>query len=73
MSKIIYRGYTPWINMYALDAYQVVAADERATIHRQWSNAGGPVGLQALTETFRQATRLRCAFWQIGLHAVGGG
>jgi thiaminase len=63
MSKIIYRGYTPWINMYALDACQVVAADERATIHRQWPNAGGPVGLQALTETFRQATRLRCAFW----------
>ena len=49
--------------MYASESYQAVAADERATIHRQWPNAGVPVGLQALTETFRQATRLKCAFW----------
>ena len=48
--------------MYASDSYQAVAAER-----------GGPGRLPALTETFRQATRIETAFWQMGLHAVSRG
>ena len=59
--------YTPWIDMYASDEYQAVAADERATINRLMAERGGPGRLPALTETFRQATRLEAAFWGMGM------
>ena len=32
---------------------------------------GGPGRLPSLIETFRQATRLEAAFWEMGMHAVG--
>jgi thiaminase/transcriptional activator TenA len=59
--------------MYASDSYQAVAADDRATISRLKAERGGPGRLPALTETFRQATRIETAFWQMGLHAVSRG
>ena len=62
--------YTPWINMYASDEYQAVAADEQATINRLMAERGGPGRLPSLTETFRKATRLEAAFWKMGMHAV---
>jgi thiaminase/transcriptional activator TenA len=62
--------YTPWIDMYASDAYQAVAADEQATINRLMAERGGPGRLPSLKETFRQATRLEAAFWDMGMHAV---
>jgi thiaminase/transcriptional activator TenA len=62
--------YTPWIDMYASDEYQAVAADEQATMNRLMAERGGPGRLPSLTETFRQATRLEAAFWEMGMHAV---
>ena len=62
--------YTPWIDMYASDEYQAVAADEQATINRLMAERGGPGRLPSLTETFRKATRLEAAFWEMGMHAV---
>jgi thiaminase/transcriptional activator TenA len=62
--------YTPWIDMYASDEYQAVAADEQATINRLMAERGGPGRLPSLTETFRKATRLEGAFWEMGMHAV---
>jgi thiaminase/transcriptional activator TenA len=56
--------------MYASDAYQAVAADEQATINRLMAERGGPGRLPSLKETFRQATRLEAAFWDMGMHAV---
>ncbi len=62
--------YTPWIDMYASDEYQAVAAEEQATMNRLMAERGGPGRLPSLTETFRQATRLEAAFWEMGMHAV---
>ena len=62
--------YTPWINMYASDEYQAVAADEQAIINRLMTERGGPGRLPSLTETFRQATRLEAAFWEMGMRGV---
>jgi thiaminase/transcriptional activator TenA len=62
--------YTLWIDMYASDEYQAVAADEQATMNRLMAERGGPGRLPSLTETFRQATRLEAAFWEMGMHAV---
>ena len=62
--------YTAWIDMYASDEYQAVAADEQATMNRLMAERGGPGRLPSLTETFRQATRHEAAFWEMGMHAV---
>ncbi len=62
--------YAPWIDMYASDQYQAVAEDERATIERLMARRGSPGRLPVLTETFRQATRLEAALWDMGMHAV---
>jgi thiaminase/transcriptional activator TenA len=62
--------YRPWIDMYASDKYQAVAADEQDSLNRLMAERGGPGRLRSLTETFRQATRLEAAFWEMGLHAV---
>jgi len=62
--------YAPWIEMYASDEYQALATDERTTIDRLMGERGGPGRLAALTETFRQATRLETAFWEMGMQLV---
>jgi thiaminase/transcriptional activator TenA len=62
--------YTPWIEMYASDEFQAVAADERATLNRLMAERGGPGRLPSLIKTFRQATRLETAFWQMAMRAV---
>jgi len=61
--------YAPWIDMYASEEYQAVADEERAIINRLMAERGGPGRLPGLTETFRQATRLEAAFWDMGLKA----
>jgi len=63
--------YKPWIDMYASDEYQSVAADEQAIMNRLMAERGGPGRLPSLTKTFRQATRLETAFWEMGMHAAG--
>ncbi|MCH7944244.1 MAG: thiaminase II [Proteobacteria bacterium] len=65
--------YAPWIEMYASDEYQAVAADERATLNRLMAERGGPGRLASLIKTFRQATRLETAFWQMAMRADGSG
>ena len=62
--------YAPWIAMYASDDYQAVAAGEQATLNRLMAERGGPGRLPGLTKTFRQATRLETAFWQMAMRAV---
>lgn len=65
--------YAPWIEMYASDDYQSVAEEERATINRLMETRGGPGRMPGLIETFRQATRLEAAFWDMGMRAAGLG
>jgi thiaminase/transcriptional activator TenA len=48
-----------------------VADDERQTMNRLMAERGGPGRMPTLTETFRQATRLEIAFWNMGIAADG--
>lgn len=61
--------FRSWIDMYAGDEYQGVARTQAAQLDRLMSLRGGPGRMAALTETFRQATRLEAAFWEMGLTA----
>lgn len=63
--------YGEWIEMYASADYQEVAAAEMAQLDRLMAVRGGPGRLASLTTTFRQATRLEAAFWDMGLNAPG--
>lgn len=59
--------YGAWIQMYASDDYQSVAAAHVAHLDGLMARRGGPGRLPFLTTTFRQATRLEVAFWDMGL------
>lgn len=59
--------YRSWIEMYAGDDYQAVAKAHRLQMDALFARRGGPGRLAGLTSTFRQATRLEAAFWDIGL------
>jgi thiaminase (transcriptional activator TenA) len=61
--------YRAWIEMYAADDFQGLAAEEEATLDRLMARRGGPGRFQGLAKNFRQATRLEAAFWQMGLEA----
>lgn len=63
--------YRAWIEMYAGDEYQALAAEEEATLDRLMARRGGEGRVPALVKNFRQATRLETAFWQMGLEAEG--
>jgi thiaminase/transcriptional activator TenA len=62
--------YAPWIEMYASDDYQQVAAAEIAQLDKLMEARGGEGRYPALAKTFDQATRLEIAFWQMGLDAL---
>tara|TARA_E500000331_G_scaffold258765_1_gene249618 strand:+ start:107 stop:787 length:681 start_codon:yes stop_codon:yes gene_type:complete len=59
--------YMPWIDMYAGDEYQEVAASEKAFLDDLLARRGGPARMAALSDTFTKATRLEADFWQMGL------
>lgn len=61
--------YRAWIEMYAGDEYQALAAEEEATLDRLMARRGGEGRWPALIKNFRQATRLEAAFWQMGWEA----
>jgi len=62
--------YANWIDTYAGDDYQEVAAGEIALLDRLDATRGGPGRRPDLVRIFRQATRLETAFWQMGLDAA---
>ena len=59
--------YTPWIDMYAGNEYQEVAASEKAFLDDLLARRGGPGRMATLSDTFTKATRLEVDFWQMGL------
>jgi thiaminase/transcriptional activator TenA len=59
--------YRAWIEMYAGDDYQDVARAEISQLDKLMATRGGPGRLPGLIETFRRATRLEAAFWDMGL------
>lgn len=59
--------YRAWIDMYAGAEYQEVAAAAVRQLDRLGAERLTEARWPALAETFRQATRLEAAFWQMGL------
>lgn len=61
--------YRAWIESYAAAEYQDVAADHARQLDALAARRGGEDRLPSLSETFRQATRLETAFWEMGFTA----
>lgn len=59
--------YEAWIAMYISPEFQAAAQAERDWLDRHLRDQT-PERLAALTETFRDATRLEADFWQMGLN-----
>ena len=60
--------YESWIAMYAGDAFQAVARDTIAQLDRLMASRGCENRFEGLVRTFRQATQLEAAFWDMGLN-----
>jgi len=61
------KPYQAWIDMYAGAEYREVAAASVKQLDRLGAERLTQARRPALVETFRQATRLEAAFWQMGL------
>jgi thiaminase/transcriptional activator TenA len=61
--------YASWIAMYAGEDYQQVARGAAAQLDALWAARGGEGRFDALARRFAQATRLECAFWDMGWRA----
>lgn len=59
--------YRAWIEMYAGEEYQEVAAAAITQLDRLAESRLTPAREAGLERTFRQATQLEAAFWQMGL------
>ncbi|HDR16961.1 MAG TPA: thiaminase II [Desulfobacteraceae bacterium] len=59
--------YREWIDMYAGDEYQAVAATAVKRLDNLAASRMGPGRLPELIRTFSQATVLEIAFWRMGL------
>ena len=62
--------YGEWIDMYAGSEYRAVARAAAEELDRLWQARAGGGRFDSLVKTFRQATRLEAAFWQMGLEAA---
>lgn len=70
-TALVGNPYRSWIETYADADYQAVADRHITQMDALMARRGGPSRLAALERTFREATRLEAAFWQMGLDAVG--
>jgi thiaminase/transcriptional activator TenA len=59
--------YRDWIEMYASDDYQSIAASASAQLDDLGARLGGDVRIDRLSHIFHDATRLEINFWQMGL------
>ena len=62
------NAYASWIEMYASDEYQDVAAAEILQLDNLFEYRAGEGRYAALSRTFAQATQLEVAFWQMALN-----
>ena len=69
-TKMDGNPYREWIEMYASDDYQQIAANEAAYLDELFARRGSDGRIDEVTRIFSQATRLEAAFWQMGLDAV---
>lgn len=61
--------YRAWIETYAAADYQDVAGDHARQLDALAARRGGDARFPLLAKTFREATRLEAAFWEMGLTA----
>ncbi len=66
-TRIEGNPYREWIEMYAGSEYQGVAEAAIVQLDRLAAARETPERFPTLAVTFRQATRLEAAFWQMGL------
>ena len=66
-TAMIGNPYRAWIESYASPDYQAVAWAHGERMEILMARRGGPGRLPALIETFRTATKLEAAFWDMGL------
>jgi thiaminase/transcriptional activator TenA len=59
--------YRAWIESYASEDYQRLAAAQAAQLDRLMAARGGPGRFTALAASFRQAVVLETDFWEMGL------
>ncbi len=59
--------YRAWIEMYSSDEYQTAARRKVAHMDRLMASRGGEGRFESLSATFREATRLEAALWDMGL------
>ena len=59
--------YRDWIEMYASDDYQSIAASASAQLDDLGVRLGGDARIDRLSHIFHDATRLEIGFWQMGL------
>ena len=62
------NAYATWIEMYASEEYQDVAAAEILQLDHLFEVRAGEGRYAALSKTFAQATQLEVAFWQMALN-----
>ena len=62
--------YRPWIDEYAGEAYQGVAQDAREHLDALGIARLTDARFPKLAETFRRATHLEAAFWEMGLNCT---
>ena len=60
--------YRAWIETYAADDFQQVAADHARHMEAVAARRGGDSRFEGLSLLFSQATRLEAAFWDMGLY-----
>jgi thiaminase (transcriptional activator TenA) len=65
--KIKGNPYRAWIEMYASDEYQSAARAQVTQLDRLMKKRGGEGRFESLASTFREATLLETAFWDMGL------
>ena len=59
--------YRAWIEMYSSDEYQTGARRTVDHLDRLMKTRGGEGRFASLAGTFKEATRLEAAFWDMGL------
>jgi thiaminase/transcriptional activator TenA len=62
--------YSAWIDMYASEDYQNIAAVEIEQLERLFVLKAGEGRFRALSKTFGQATQLEVAFWEMAMEVV---
>lgn len=61
--------YREWIEMYAGEDYQALAIRSISNLERISAERGGNARIEQLIDTYRQATVLETAFWQMCLQS----